>query len=519
MPLGLPQGVLAPTADGAPHWVHQVVGFAVTTWSNHPVTAAAATVWVQLGLGLGLLVAPRGRWSRAAGVAAAGWGLVVWVFGEGFGGVFTPGSSWLFGLPGAALLYVLAGVLVALPEASWQGRALGRWLLRGLGALFVAAGVLQAWPGRGTWAGQPTPHAVPGLTAAMASQMAAVSQPGVTAAVVRWFSRVDAAHGWGVNLFAVVALIGLGALLCAGTRRAVAIGVGGGLVLCAATWVLVQDLGVFGGMGTDPNSMVPTALLLVVGYLAVRPAPASSTVAQGAAIASAVPADTDVVRVASPATYLLRVIGALGAAGIVLLGAAPMAVASASSNADPILAEAVNGTPVRPADLPAWGFTLTDQADRTVSLTGLRGDVVVLTFLDPVCTTDCPLIAQQLGRVGRSLDTSRPRVVVVAVDANPSYRSRAALVAFDRQEGLTSMHNWHFVTGPLGELTRLWNDYGVAVGTSTAGGMSAHNDLVFVISPTGRIRSVIQADPGPSAATASSLATLVAGEVRRVQAS
>jgi cytochrome oxidase Cu insertion factor (SCO1/SenC/PrrC family) len=508
MPLGLPQGVLAPTADGAPHWVHEVVGFAVTTWSNHPVSAAAATVWVQLGLGLGLLVAPRGRWSQAAGAAAAGWGLVVWVFGEAFGGLFTPGASWLFGLPGAALLYVVAGVLVALPESSWQGRALGRWLLRGLGALFIASGVLQAWPGRGTWAGHATTHAAPGLTAAMAAQMAAVSQPGVTAAMVRWFSRVDAAHGWGINLVVVVSLVGLGSLLAVGTRRAVAIGVGGGLVLCAATWVLVQDLGVFGGMGTDPNSMVPTALLLVVGFLALRPARA----------ASSEPATADAVRSSSLATYLLRVVGAVGAAGIVLLGAAPMAVASASSSADPILAEAVNGTPVRPADLPAWGFTLTDQSGRPVSLRALQGDVVVLTFLDPVCTTDCPLLAQQLAHVGRSFGASHPPVVVVAVDANPSYRSRAALVAFDRQERLTSMRNWHFVTGPLAELTRLWNDYGIEVGTSSAGGMSAHNDLVFVIGPTGRIRSVIQADPGPSAATASSLATLVAGEVHRVLA-
>ena len=30
-------------------------------------------------------------WSRAAGLASVGWGLVVWVFGESFGGIFAPG--------------------------------------------------------------------------------------------------------------------------------------------------------------------------------------------------------------------------------------------------------------------------------------------------------------------------------------------------------------------------------------------------------------------------------------------
>ena len=70
-------------------------------WSDHPISAAAATVWIQVGVGVFLLVAPRGYWSRTAGAVSAGWGLVVWVFGEGFGGVFGQGSSWLFGSPGA----------------------------------------------------------------------------------------------------------------------------------------------------------------------------------------------------------------------------------------------------------------------------------------------------------------------------------------------------------------------------------------------------------------------------------
>ena len=90
------------------------VNFGATIWSNHPVTAAAATVWIQVGIGVFLLVAPRGYWSRSARAVSAGWGLVVWVFGEAFGGIFAPGASWLFGAPGAVLFYVVAGVLVAL---------------------------------------------------------------------------------------------------------------------------------------------------------------------------------------------------------------------------------------------------------------------------------------------------------------------------------------------------------------------------------------------------------------------
>ena len=40
-------------------------------------------------------------------------------------------------------------------------------------------------------------------------------------------------------------------------------------VLCLADWVLIQDLGFFGGVGTDPNSMIPFIVLAAAGYLAL----------------------------------------------------------------------------------------------------------------------------------------------------------------------------------------------------------------------------------------------------------
>src|SRR6266702_2005947 len=43
---------------------------------------------------------------------------------------------------------------------------------------------------------------------------------------------------------------------------------------------------------------------------------------------------------------------------------------------------------------PAPWFTLTDQAGRTMSLSGFRGKVVVLGFMDDHCTDICPIVAQ-----------------------------------------------------------------------------------------------------------------------------
>src|SRR5579862_48742 len=102
---GLAAQVIEPIASSSPAWVQHVVNWGGTVWSYHPVESGAAAVWIQIGLGGWLLLAAHGPWSRLAGLAAAGWGLVVWVFGESFGGIFAPGLSWLFGAPGAVLLY------------------------------------------------------------------------------------------------------------------------------------------------------------------------------------------------------------------------------------------------------------------------------------------------------------------------------------------------------------------------------------------------------------------------------
>ena len=106
---GLASQVIEPTASASPSWVQHLVNWGGTIWSYHPITAGAASVWIQVGIGVWLLVAAHGTWSRLAGLAAVAWGLVVWVFGESFGGIFAPGLSWLTGAPGAVAIYVVAG--------------------------------------------------------------------------------------------------------------------------------------------------------------------------------------------------------------------------------------------------------------------------------------------------------------------------------------------------------------------------------------------------------------------------
>src|SRR5580692_20742 len=297
MPGGLADQVIQPTAATSPGWVQHLVNFGVNAWDYHPVQAAAAAVWIQVGIGLWLLIAVRGWSARLAGLSAVAWGLVVWVFGEAFGGIFAPGQTALFGAPGAALIYVVAGALVALPERAWdRPERLGRLLLGGTGAFFLGMALLQAWPGRGFWQGRAGGQ--PGSLAAMISSMAGTSQPHPIAVIVSWFGNFTASHGFAVNLVAVIALAliggGLGAAAVRADARLARIVVIAGTAFCLADWLLIEDLGFFGGLGTDPNSMIPFILLFAAGYLAVAPDPAPALAAAAAAAApTAAAADID----------------------------------------------------------------------------------------------------------------------------------------------------------------------------------------------------------------------------------
>ncbi len=289
MPTGLPAQVIAPAAAGSPGWVVRVVAWGTGAWSGHPAQAAVSVVWIQLGIGIWLVSVSSPRWSRLAGLVSAGWGLVVWVFGEAFGGLLGPGLSWLTGAPGAALLYSAAGGLLALPPRYWRDPRVGRWLLQAAGVLVIAFAVLQAWPGRGSWQGTvrgSAGSARPGPLAASINAMAAGSQPTALHDLLTWFASIAARYGLATNLVAVVVLAVTGAGLLS-ARPAVTRPAAGALIgFCLADWLLVQDLGVFGGTGTDPNSMLPQVLLITAGLLAVA---AGARPVAGAAAAATQP--------------------------------------------------------------------------------------------------------------------------------------------------------------------------------------------------------------------------------------
>ena len=160
----------------------------------------------------------------------------------------------------------------------------------------------------------------------------------------------------------------------------------------------------------------------------------------------------------------------------------------------------------------APGFTLTDQDSRVLSLSGFRGKVVVLEFMDSRCTGICPLISQEFIDAYHDLGKAQGRVVFVAVNVNQQYNRAVDVLAYSKAHALTAVPDWYFLTGPAAALRAVWREYDIAVTAVGQDGALVHAAPVFFIGPRGNERYIAE-----SAADRTSVGTvyLPPGQISR----
>lgn len=254
--------VLEPTLAHQPTIVAAPLRAAIGLVAPHAALAGLAIALVQLGLGLGLVVA---RDTRRWLALSIGWALVVWWIGEGLGGLLT-GATLPSGAPGAALLYALIAV-AAWPRRGRQEHvppspfAVAAWSV-----LWMVNGVAQVVADRSST-----------NPIASAAQMGQVGAPSWIAAVDQ---RLGTIHGdaLGTMLIVLEVAVAIWGLVPGGPRMLSAL-VGSGLAVVA--WVFFQGMGALtSGMATDPNTG-PLILLLAGAVVAARPASGALTEAIG----------------------------------------------------------------------------------------------------------------------------------------------------------------------------------------------------------------------------------------------
>jgi hypothetical protein len=243
-------------AETGPPGLHHVLARETSTFAAHPFLWWLPAA-VELCIGAWLVARPA---SRRALAASAGWALIVWVAGEGMGGLFSGLSSVLGDYPGAALLYAAAAAVLfprlpARDEAVTAAEAgvMGYWSRTGWLALWLGAAFFTALPQNGE-AGWPF--------------MLTVSQSGAPGPLrtmdtveLRWLT-VSNTNILGIAAVVISLAVAFTVFLGFLPRPFLALSV----LVAVVVWVGVQNLGgILSGSATDVGTG-PVLILLAAAF-------------------------------------------------------------------------------------------------------------------------------------------------------------------------------------------------------------------------------------------------------------
>lgn len=157
---------------------------------------------------------------------------------------------------------------------------------------------------------------------------------------------------------------------------------------------------------------------------------------------------------------------------------------------------------------PAPDFTLTDALTSSdLSLSSLRGQVIVLSFLYTHCPDTCPLTAERFREAQAALGPDAAKVEFVAVSVDPVGDTVESVRAFTQDHRLAQ--GWHYLIGPRERLEGVWALYGIGV-LASGDGVVPHNDAMYVIDGRGRERLLMHSS-APAETLAANLRLLLRG--------
>lgn len=252
--------VVAPTAQNEPGWVAHLVYFGAHFEAISPVFWNALFALVQCAVGAALMFHIRTRISLSVSIF---WSLVVWVFGEGFGQLFTGQTLLLSGAPGAALLYGMVSVAVwprtdlgvrRETTVDWQSAGI-RFARYALGLLWILGCVLHF-------------------------QSEYVDGHGIASHIsVRWLAHLVSTHQGASTLTFGIVEFGIGLLLLVNVRHPLIPVLS--ITVSFVYWWVGQSFGqIFNPFATDVNSGPLMILLTFAAYpylsLRMRKPPALS---------------------------------------------------------------------------------------------------------------------------------------------------------------------------------------------------------------------------------------------------
>jgi protein SCO1/2 len=186
--------------------------------------------------------------------------------------------------------------------------------------------------------------------------------------------------------------------------------------------------------------------------------------------------------------WLVRV-RCVGCTGLAVAAAKAIAIKVVQAFLIAVLAPtaACAGQPRLPVIGPAPAFVLVDQRGQAVSLTGLRGKVLALSFIFTTCSDSCPIVTAKMADMQRRLGKDfGPRVRFVSISVDPLTDTPQRLRAYASTFG-ADVPGWSFVTGTPAQIDEIVRGFG-AYARRGGNGAVDHLTLTSLIDAEGRLR-------------------------------
>ena len=178
-----------------------------------------------------------------------------------------------------------------------------------------------------------------------------------------------------------------------------------------------------------------------------------------------------------------RLLIAAGGALVLLVGALTAALAARHH---PAAFTAPAPSPYRgsipPPGIHAPDFTLRDYRGTTVTMSRLRGRVVVLSFVDSKCKEQCPIVTNVIARaMERLTPLIRKQVVPLLMSVNPSIDTPASIHRFLAARNALWLT---YLVAPVHVMRPIWKAYGILPAVDT-GNADIHSSDVRVFDRQG----------------------------------
>lgn len=411
MPGGFVQNVAAPSLSGAPSPVIILAKPFLDLWNAHPVHADVATAWIQVSIGVALLVVKSVSIRRIVLWSTIVWSLAVLVVGNGFG-IFYPGASWVTGAPSAIYAYLFAAAYLLLATSKGHGDLQQKAIPWFVGTFLTIGGILQALPSSGYWTSD-------GL-ASMAHAMSLAGQPSYLSEVLRQFSRFAAAFPIVANTLMVLLPIAAAVLVVFFPERKWALY----FVIAAELvgWSIGMDFGIFSPTGTDPNSGLPI-ILLTISML--RAGSEHKTRHDNMTPNPAAPSREP----SRPARFILLLCLTSALASVLVTGMSLLGPAS------PSMAEVDSGG-IQKVHVTGFNMPALAISGSTAVASVLRHHSVALVFVGNNCISNCKQVIREVQSASRSVPNSNVVLVTSSAIAATTL-SRTILSQKSRGEAAT----------------------------------------------------------------------------------